>query len=381
MFRGWAYDVSEIRVLHGGPLTELLDRRAIRVILTALAFAAVLYFIYAVRKTLILLLFALLFAYLLEPVVQRLQPRIGGRRGVAILIVYIAVFCVLAVVGVALGPRIASEGQRLGQSLPSLYEKISSGSIASQIGSRHGWSVATQQRVQQFLATHQNDIVTAVRNSGARMAALLTNSIWIILVPILAVFFLKDKRDFRQSIQKMVSEERMRTFVSNLLGDLDEMLARFVRAQLLLALISGAVYTAALAALRVDYALVLGAAGGMLEFIPLAGPALAAVAIVSVAFATGHHHLILVILFLGVWRILQDYVIQPRLLGGKVELHPLATIFAILAGGEIAGVIGIYLSVPAIAAARILWVRWRLYAAVGEAPPLTEPIEPVAHKA
>jgi predicted PurR-regulated permease PerM len=57
--------------------------------------------------------------------------------------------------------------------------------------------------------------------------------------------------------------------------------------------------------------------------------------------------------------VLQDYVISPRVLGGRVEVHPLAAIFGVLAGGEIAGVAGIYFAVPVMAAARILWVHWR----------------------
>jgi len=123
------------------------------------------------------------------------------------------------------------------------------------------------------------------------------------------------------------------------------------------------VYTAGLSALRVPYAFVLGAVAGLLEFIPLVGPAVAAVGILGVCFGLSYPHTLYVLIFLGVWRVLQDYVISPRLLGGKVELHPLLTIFGVLAGGEVAGVIGIYLSVPVMATVRILFTRWRDYRA------------------
>jgi predicted PurR-regulated permease PerM len=348
---------------NGERLLNLLDRRAVRVLTTALAFIVVLLLIYAVRKTLILFLFALLFAYLFEPVVCRIQPWVRNSRALAIVLVYVLLFAGLTVAGVIFGPRTFSEGQKLGQSLPSLYEKVADGNVAYLIGNRHGWSQTTSSRLQVFLAGHQDEIVSAISRAGAKIAGALTNIGWIIIIPILGVFFLKDKQDFRASLVNLIDEPRKREFLAHLITDVDQMLSHFVRAQLLLAVISGLVYTAGLSVLQVPYAFVLGAVGGLLEFIPLVGPALAGVGIVAVCFGLTYNHILLVIIFLAVWRVLQDYVVSPRLLGGKVELHPLLTIFGVLAGGEVAGVIGIYLSVPVMATVRILFTRWHAYRA------------------
>jgi predicted PurR-regulated permease PerM len=111
--------------------------------------------------------------------------------------------------------------------------------------------------------------------------------------------------------------------------------------------------------MRVPYSLALGTLGGLMEFIPFVGPLVAGALILAVSFGLNYGHLALVLLFLALWRVLQDYVISPRVLGGRVEVHPLAAIFGVLAGGEIAGVAGIYFAVPVMAAARILWVHWR----------------------
>ena len=355
-------------------MIDLLDRRAVRVLTTALIFVGVLFFIYRVRETLILFLFALLFAYLFEPVVCRLQPWVRNSRPFAILIVYILLFFILTMTGVLLGPRIFSEGQKLGQSLPSLYERVASGNIAFLIGNKHGWSYETSSRLQVFLASHQQQIVTVISRSGAKVASLLTNIGWIVIIPILGVFFLKDKHDFRVSLQNLVADPTKREFLSRMIVDVDTMLSQFVRAQLLLAVISGIVYTIGLSLLGVPYAFVLGAVGGLLEFIPLAGPAAAAVGIIGICFGLSYPHILWVILFLGAWRVVQDYVISPRLLGSKVELHPLLTIFGILAGGEIAGVIGIYLSVPVIATLKIIVTRWRAYSAAAMTNAEPEPV-------
>ncbi len=347
-------------------MIDLLDRRAVRVLTTVLIFAAVLAFIYVARKTLILFLFALLFAYLFEPVVCRFAAWMRNSRGLAILVLYILLFSGLTVAGVIFGPRVFSEGQKLGQQLPDLYDKIASGNIAYAVGNRHGWSAETSERLKSVLVSHQDEIVSAISAAGAKTAAMLTNIAWIIIIPILGAFLLKDKRDLRMSLQNTVTDPRKREFLGQLIADVDTMLSQFVRAQLLLAIISGLVYTAALSTLQVPYAYILGAVGGVLEFIPLVGPAIAAIGIVGVCFGLNYHHTLWVIIFLGVWRVLQDYVISPRLLGGKVELHPLLTIFGVLAGGEVGGVLGIYLSVPVMATLRILFIHWRQYRAQAE---------------
>jgi len=112
----------------------------------------------------------------------------------------------------------------------------------------------------------------------------------------------------------------------------------------------------------VPYALVLGAAGGMMEFIPVVGPLVAAIMILAVALLMGYAHWLVLLIFLIAWRLVQDYLISPRIMGESLELHPLAAIFGVLAGGEMAGVLGVYLSIPVMASLRIVWRRWRLYA-------------------
>jgi predicted PurR-regulated permease PerM len=91
-----------------------------------------------------------------------------------------------------------------------------------------------------------------------------------------------------------------------------------------------------------------------------------------VAVLSGYPHWPLLVLVLLVWRGIQDYVISPRLMGKSVELHPLAALFGILAGGEIAGVLGVYLSIPVMASLRIVWRRWRIYAEKRKFGPLNE---------
>jgi predicted PurR-regulated permease PerM len=116
----------------------------------------------------------------------------------------------------------------------------------------------------------------------------------------------------------------------------------------------------------------LGTAGGLLEFIPVVGPLVAAVLVLSVALLTGYSHWMIALAFLIAWRMVQDYVVSPRIMGKSMELHPLGAIFGVLAGGEIAGVLGVYLSIPVMASLRIVWRRWRMYAEKRRFGPLNE---------
>jgi len=106
------------------------------------------------------------------------------------------------------------------------------------------------------------------------------------------------------------------------------------------------------------YALAVAAIGGVLEFIPFVGPLLTLIILVGISFLTGYRHWIVLIVFWLVWRGIQDYVNMPHVMNKGLDLHPLLAIFAILVGGEIGGVLGIFLSIPTVAAARILWMNW-----------------------
>jgi predicted PurR-regulated permease PerM len=150
------------------------------------------------------------------------------------------------------------------------------------------------------------------------------------------------------------------------------MLAHFVRAQLTLAALTLLMYSSVLGIMRMPYALVLGTLGGLLEFIPVVGPLAAGLVIVGVALLLSFPHWLALVIFLGIWRLIQDYITSPRIMGQSMELHPLAAIFGVMAGGEVAGILGIFLSIPVMATLRILFRRWRLYAEKRKFGPLNE---------
>jgi len=348
-----------------------IDTRTARVLLTVLVFAVALGFVYFARHTLVAFLFAVFFAYLIDPLVSAVQGRLRG-RGRAIAAIYALLVVVIVIFFFFVGPKIVHESQRLVESLPGLVQKVSTGQIAAQIGAERGWSYETQQKLERFLAAHRNDVTRYATRAGSRIASVVQNVWWLLLIPILAIFFLKDGRVFSDNVLSLINTRPQREFAQGVLSDLNEMLAHFIRAQLTLAALSLVVYASVLALLRVPYAAVLGTLGGMLEFIPVVGPLIAALLIISISFLYSYPHLLVVAAFLAAWRVIQDYAVSPRIMGKRMELHPLAAIFGVLAGGELAGVIGVYLSIPIMASLRIVWRRWRIYAEKRKFGPINE---------
>jgi predicted PurR-regulated permease PerM len=345
----------------GEVLVALVDSRTIRVLITAALFALALAFLYVTRQTLIAFLFAIFFAYLMGPLVSSLEKMLKS-RGLAIAVIYTLLLVLVIVFFVLVGPKVTREGAKLGQSLPAMLNQLSSGQLAEQLGRQHSWSRLTTDLLGKFLADNSEAITQVAQRVGLRLADVAKQAWMFLLVPILSAFFLKDGRAFSDVLLSTIQSRPQREFLEGVLNDLNQMLAHFIRAQLILAALSLVAYSVFLRIANVPYWLVLGTIGGLLEFIPLIGPLTAAVIIISVSLLLSYPHWIALVIFLGLWRLIQDYISSPRIMGRSVELHPLAAIFGVMAGGEIAGILGIYLSIPVMASLRILFRRWRLYA-------------------
>ena len=184
---------------------------------------------------------------------------------------------------------------------------------------------------------------------------------WLVLIPILSAFLLKDATRFRRMLLTALPyAERLRSH--RLFEELNATLAACMRAQLLGCLLVGILSGVGFALIGIPYAVLLGVLAGVLEFIPLLGPlVLAVVAAVVGAFHTPSLAL-QAILFLAALRLTEDYVIYPRLLCQTVRLHSLAVIVGVLAGAELGGVAGMFLAVPVVAVGSVVvrhWLGWQ----------------------
>jgi len=349
---------------------QLLDLRTVRILTTVCVFVAVAAFLYGIRRTLVIFLFSILFAYLLEPLVTRIQasPLARHSRGLAIAEAYVGLGCAVWLLAFFFGPQLVKDTHSLVRSMPNLLENVTSGKIVWQFGSRHGWSADTQRRFEELVQNHRQEILNWIGQLGAATAQFLANALWFALIPILAVFFLADGRRMAEIVICAFDRREQRRFLRGLVADLDRMLSGFIFSQIIMVGCAVAAYSSALLLFRFPYALALGLAGGIMEFVPVAGPLMAAAVILGVGFLAGYSPLWAVLLFLGAWRLCADYVISPRIYGRGVRLHPMAAIAAVLAGGELGGILGVYLAIPIAAAVRVIWEHWQDYSEAAQSP-------------
>src|SRR6266571_1417330 len=219
----------------------LIDGRTTRILFTVSLFAVGVGFLYIARRTLIAFLFAVFFAYLVDPAVSRVEKWTKGRPS-AIAVIYFLIVLLLVTFFFFVGPKIGHETQKLTESLPALLERVTSGQIAEQIGAEHGLSVATRRQLSEFLTSHRSDLLQLAQRAGLRVAELAQQSWLLIVVPILAGFFLKDGRTFSQVALSFAHTKPQREFLQGVISDMNQMLADFIRAQLTLAALSWMAY-------------------------------------------------------------------------------------------------------------------------------------------
>jgi predicted PurR-regulated permease PerM len=180
--------------------------------------------------------------------------------------------------------------------------------------------------------------------------------VFVVVIPILSFFFLKDGKRIRNEAILSVEEGPKREFLRGVLADLHVLLAQYMRALLVLSAATFAFYMAFFLIMGVPYAVLLATVAFFLEFIPMVGPLTAAGAILLVAGFSGAG-VLPILIFLVAYRLFQDYVMQPYLLGAGIEIHPALVIFGVFAGGELAGIPGSFLSIPVLALLRIVYRR------------------------
>ena len=353
-----------------------LDDRTGNVVTTVALFMGAATILYMARGDFLILLLSLLFAYLLEPAVTLVQQhsRLGQKnRTWAIAQVYLIGTLVLGSLGYEFGPHLAAQIKKLNAAVPEILERLSSGRAAADLGGGHGLSAAQQLRIRDLLARHHDFIARVFERGAASAAYVATSAIWLFAIPILAIFILRDGRQMVDAFSDAVGARGDQTLVKRILGRVDTMLAKYIRAQLALAGLSFVFYSVSMLALRFPYAIALGILGGVLEFLPAVGWLASAVAILMIGFLT-HAHWIWMAGLLVAWRLVQNFVNSPRIMGDNLELQPLTVIFALMVGGQVGGIAGVYLSVPAVAVLRIVWVecfsRRNSSTALSDQPPM-----------
>jgi predicted PurR-regulated permease PerM len=351
-----------------GPPNRVVFRIAIIVVAVVAGAVALYWVIFRLTGIILLLVLSIFFAYLVSPLVEFLRrPRkLGSRtvaipRAVAILLAYLTIAAVVVVAVYAILPSLTNQYPEfanqakeywasLGERTKSIIEYSRSGRLPPRIVEEVNNAVP---RVIEKVSTIATEFATSA------LAYLVLYIPWLILIPILAFFLLKDAESFRRSALLMLPRGRWRWRGDEFFQDINNTLAAYIRAQLTACLFIGVVCAIGFTVLGLPGGLVMGVIAGVFEFVPLVGPVtVALMAAILAMLHAGPFNAFLVLLFLGVLRIVQDYVVYPRLIGQGIHLHPLAVIFAILAGEKLGGVPGVFLAIPLVAILTVSYRHW-----------------------
>jgi predicted PurR-regulated permease PerM len=339
-----------------------IDHRAARISWTVFLIALLLVVTYLIRVTLLVVVFSIFFAYLLYPLIQIAEryrpPRIP--RTTVIVLVFILVIAIVTIVAVLFGAQIVDEAVNLGQQLPQL---LNSANISQRIP-LPDFLESQRARMLNFITEQlrmgTGQALPLVQQLGIGIMHAATNLIYLVLVPILSFLLIKEAPALKMEVLSLIGESNSSLWTT-IIEDLNILLASYVRALLLLSIATFVSYSIVFSALGVPYALLLSGIAALLEIIPFVGPLTAVGIILAVSGFSGYEHLLWLIIFILAYRIFQDYVLNPYLMSEGLEVSPLLVIVGLLAGEQLGGVAGIFLSVPLLAAMKIIFVRLRTF--------------------
>ena len=329
--------------------------------------------------------FAALLGWLGDPLVDRLE-RAGRSRNTAVILVFSAMSLVMILALLILVPLLERQIITLVESLPRYRDWFIASAlpwIEAQTGLQIlAWLDPT--RLFTLIREHWESaggfattVLGYVSRSGFALLGLIAN---IVLLPVLTFFFLRDWDLLVARVGALIPRDHFNT-VRKLTMESDAMLSGFLRGQLLVMLILGVLYGVGMWAVGLELGILIGIIGGLLTFVPYLGPAAVILlgGIASMVQFGDWQHLAGVAVVFTIGQVIESYWLTPKLVGDRIGLHPMAVIFAVLAGGQLFGFLGMLLALPVAAVTNVLlryaherYIQSRLYAGDGSSIVLQE---------
>jgi predicted PurR-regulated permease PerM len=313
-------------------------------------------FLSAVKATAMLFVIALFFAYLVFPLVRRLNERLP--LGISILLVYVAILIVGIAIAQLIIPALVADVQGAVKAVPGLVTHF--GQILSDPNNKYiRWLpqeeriylVALPTQIAGFLQTNASDTAVKTLNVLLSTVSILAT---VVVVPVLAAYMLLDAESLKANFLGLIPR-KFHAKTESIIADLDQVVGGFIRGQLIDGSILGAMLTVMLLFMHVQYAFLIGFVSGALNFIPYAGALIAFIPAVLLALAyNGPVNALIVAALIVVIHQIDGNFVSPRVLKENVGLSPFWIVLAILVGSELFGLAGTFLAVPVAAMIRVL---------------------------
>ena len=327
---------------------------------------------------------ALFFGYLGDPLVDRLE-RARMSRSFAVFLVFFVMTAIVALVLLLLVPLLGEQLGNFVEQMPA-YASWLRNTALPWVNHHTHMDFSPYIDPQQLIALLRqhweqaggvaSTVLGGLSRSSLRLIEILTN---ICLVPVLAFYFLRDW-DILVARVDMLLPRNIQPTIARLARESDEMLGGFLRGQISVMVSLAVIYSAGLWMVGLDIALLVGSIAGLVSFVPYLGAIIGvSVSVIAALVQYGDwNHVLMVLGVFAFGLTMESYVLVPRFVGNKIGMHPVGVIFALMAGGQLFGFLGVLLALPVSAIAMVLlrygherYTSSTLYA--GATPPVTEP--------
>lgn len=333
--------------------------RRLKYVLAALAVGWVIWLLGPILTPFVL---ALALAWLGDPLVDRIEAT-GRSRNTGVVLVFVAMILLITAALLILVPMIERQIATLVAAIPQAQQWLMQTGIPW-FEQKTGLEVMQwmdPDRLIEWVRSHWQQaggfaktFFGYVSRSGFTMVTWVVN---ILLLPILAFYFLRDWDKLVERVASMIPRNHIGT-ITKLARESDEVLGAFIRGQFLVMIALGVVYAAGLSLVGLKLGLLIGLVAGLISFIPYLGATTGIVMAIGAALVQAQGFdlklLILVGVVFTVGQLLESYVLTPRIVGDKIGLHPVAVIFAVMAGGQLFGFLGMLLALPVAAVSNVL---------------------------
>ncbi|EED36984.1 permease [Luminiphilus syltensis NOR5-1B] len=326
------------------------------------AFAIAVLLFYVLHPILMPFVVGGLLGYLGDPVVDRLEAR-GWSRSGGVAAVFVIFILGLSAILAFLIPMLLSQLDQLVRQIPEIYQWLA-GDALPWFQSKMSLSPVKLPNIdweQELAANWQSlgklitDTLRRLTTSGIDVATILFN---IALIPVVAFYLMRDWDRLMEATLDLIPRPWQEN-LSLMVAEADDVLGAFLRGQFLVMLAQALMYSVGLLIVGLDVAVVLGTAAGLASIIPYAGAVVGVGSSLAVAwfqFGGEWLPLIWVALVFGVGQTIESWFLTPLLVGDRIGLHPVAVIFALMAGGQVAGFTGVLVALP-VAAVLLVFTR------------------------
>ncbi len=340
------------------------------VAVSVLIIAVIIFCIYMIRGAFVPFVIGLILIYLLNPFLEliekllpineKVRPRLIRILSVSFVAVLLVTLITIAFVLVI--PSLVNQSSELVKVLPEL--------LANVVSSFENWSrqyiqdipIGIRDEIDSSLANAGEMIIQAISEILSRTAVAVVNALTMVLglvvLPLFIFYGLKDKEIIRSSVIGFFPAD-FQIHAVHVLRIIDRILGAYVRAQAAIAVFVGIIIATGLTLLNVDYGLVLGLTAGIFELIPIVGSYLGAVPVAIIVLATAPEKFIWVALLYLIVQGIQGGILAPRIQSSAMKVHPVLFLVSIMVGSEIAGLWGVILGPPIVAATKELIAYFR----------------------